>query len=89
MVCCAYPVVGRVRTYRNGNNILHNHKPYWEVNTMNHDYAHCLDYDENGCPKRCFRGALVRDLVNVPDYLPITWANFKGTQYCEMEKQDV
>ncbi len=55
---------------------------------MNHDYAHCADYDEK-CPQHCFRGALVRDLVNVPDYLPLIFANFKGTQYCEMEKQDV
>lgn len=54
---------------------------------MNHDYAHCADYNEK-CPKNCFRGALVRDLVNMPDYLPITFSNFKGTQYCEMEKQD-
>ena len=57
------------------------------MNTMNHDYAHCADYNEK-CPKHCFRGALVRDLVNVPDYLPITFSNFKGTQYCEMEKQN-
>ena len=49
---------------------------------MNHDYAHCADYNED-CPKKCFRGLLVRDLPNVPDYLQITWAHFDGTQYCE------
>lgn len=49
---------------------------------MNHDYAHCADYNED-CPKTCFRGLLVRDLPNVPDYLPITWVHFDGTQYCK------
>lgn len=53
---------------------------------MNHDYAHCADYNEK-CPKSCFRGALVRDLVNVPDYLPITFSNFKGTQYCKRRNE--
>ena len=28
---------------------------------MNHDYAHCEDYDVN-CPKECFRAKLTEDL---------------------------
>lgn len=56
---------------------------------MNHDYAHCLDYSKD-CPKKCFRGELVRDLQERTDLvgIPLTWANLEGTQYCEKTKKD-
>jgi len=49
---------------------------------MNHDFAHCLDYDADICPKKCFRGALVRDLDGY--LLPVTWTAFKGTEECRL-----
>lgn len=54
---------------------------------MNHDYAHCLDYTER-CPKKCFRGELVRDLKEVPYPFPISWMHLKDTEECRREKHD-
>lgn len=53
---------------------------------MNHDYAHCLDYSED-CPKDCFRGELVRDLMRLGNISHIvvsvvSWVHFKGTEEC-------
>ena len=53
---------------------------------MNHDYAHCLDYSED-CPKDCFRGELVRDLMRLGNVSRIvvsvvSWIHFKGTEEC-------
>lgn len=52
---------------------------------MNHDYAHCLDYDKDLCPKKCFRAELVEDLhqhLDQVDFM-VTWSHFKGTKYCK------
>lgn len=49
---------------------------------MNHDYAHCADYDKD-CPKECFRGQLARDLQGRPYFLPVSWMHLKGTEECE------
>ena len=52
---------------------------------MNHDYAHCADYETNKsrCPKSCFRGQLVRDLEKNPR--PYTsWVHFAGTDECPL-----
>ena len=52
---------------------------------MNHDYTHCADYEES-CPKKCFRARLTEDLKKRKEdlkYLPISWANFKGTDWCK------
>ncbi len=49
---------------------------------MDHDYAHCADYDSNSCPKVCFRGELVRDLVNLPSNYPVTYIHLKDTEDC-------
>jgi hypothetical protein len=49
---------------------------------MNHDYAHCANYSRDVCPKECFRGKLVRDLVSQPDYIRVTWSDFKGSDEC-------
>lgn len=59
---------------------------------MNHDYAHCLDYDEN-CPVDCFRAELQKDLEEHPKALlgvPLCYTHFKGTKYCRLkeEKED-
>ena len=53
---------------------------------MNHDYAHCLDFDE-GCPKECFRAQLTKDLKQRTDLvgIPLTWMSFKGTSECKKE----
>lgn len=50
---------------------------------MNHDYAHCADYDAS-CPAGCFRGELVRDLQNNPTMIgiPVSWMHMKGTEEC-------
>lgn len=42
---------------------------------MNHDYAHCLDYEDD-CPKNCFRGELVRDLIFCEHRKPSMWKKF-------------
>lgn len=56
---------------------------------MNHDYAHCLDYEEGKCPKKCFRAILTKDLYDNEIDDPVAWTHFKGTQYCKMkEEQD-
>ena len=57
------------------------------VNTMNHDYAHCIDYTEK-CPKKCFRAQLVRDLERFGKLwpygvnYPISWMHLEGTEEC-------
>lgn len=51
---------------------------------MNHDYSHCADYDKKKCPKECFRGELVRDLVNYR--LPVSFMHFKGTEQCMLDE---
>ena len=58
---------------------------------MNHDYAHCADFTD-GCPKKCFRAQLVRDLQKygkLAPYginFPISWAHFKGTDECKRKE---
>lgn len=52
---------------------------------MNHDYEHCADYNSK-CPKKCFRGQLVKDLKERPYFLPVSWMHFKGTEECEADK---
>lgn len=51
---------------------------------MNHDYAHCADYDAS-CPNGCFRGELVRDLKSNPMMvgIPVSWMHLKGTEECK------
>lgn len=54
---------------------------------MNHDYAHCADYKKDICPKKCFRGELVRDLAFYPTLrLIVSWQNFKDTEECLLDK---
>lgn len=52
---------------------------------MNHDYAHCIDYNKN-CPRSCFRGQLVRDLNNHPMIKNVSYMSFKGTGECEFKE---
>ena len=56
---------------------------------MNHDYAHCSDFEEN-CPRTCFRAQLVRDLKNNTSAVHnwISWMPFLGTSECEKVKND-
>ncbi len=51
---------------------------------MNHDYTHCLDYDKETCPKKCFRAELTEDLYQHKDQVDFmtSWAHLKGTRYC-------
>ena len=57
---------------------------------MNHDATHCNDYKVSKCPKTCYRAQLTQDLRN-NQYrflgLPISWANFKGTDECPLFKE--
>ena len=52
---------------------------------MNHDYAHCLDYEKGKCPKGCFRAILTEDLHRNKIDDPVAWTHFKGTQHCKMK----
>lgn len=55
---------------------------------MNHDATHCDDYKKSKCPKQCYRAQLTQDLRKRPYlfFLPISWAHFKGTQECPIDK---
>lgn len=57
---------------------------------MNHDYAHCSDYDRSCCPESCFRGQLVEDLrkrcVEL-HFLRVSFMGFKGTDVCPLTKE--
>ena len=57
---------------------------------MNHDNCHCLDYDEQTCPPKCYRAQLTKDLKDSGYPWPVSFASFKGTIYCmlEVEKND-
>ena len=49
---------------------------------MNHDYAHCWDYEKGVCPEECFRAKLTDDLKNWP--YPVTYSKFKETDACPL-----
>ena len=53
---------------------------------MNHDYAHCLDYDSSVCPSDCFRAQLVEDLRKRKDKvgIPVSWINFRNLSECAL-----
>ena len=55
---------------------------------MNHDYAHCANYDPNVCPPSCFRGQLTADYKRREDLqdVPVPWEFLKGTDACELNK---
>lgn len=53
---------------------------------MNHDYAHCLDYNID-CPKECFRGQLVKDVHENHPHILVSWMSFKGTDECMKERK--
>lgn len=50
---------------------------------MNHDAAHCLDYNDS-CPSGCYRAELIRDLRDDPemDGIPVSWSHLEGTIDC-------
>lgn len=47
---------------------------------MNHDYAHCWDYEKGVCPETCFHAVLTEDLKKWPR--SVTYAKIKGTDAC-------
>ena len=49
---------------------------------MNHDYAHCADYNPDICPASCFRGQLVRDYRERELGVPVSWMHLKDTDEC-------
>ncbi len=49
---------------------------------MNHDFAHCWDYEMGVCPNGCFRAVLTEDLKNWSH--PVTYAKIKGTDACPL-----
>ena len=57
---------------------------------MNHDAAHCLDYDKKKCPKSCYRAQLTHELIVRYDLagLPMSWMHFEETEHCEKAKGD-
>ena len=48
---------------------------------MNHDATHCFDYSKD-CPDTCYQAQLTRDLKETNYPWPVSWAYFKGTDYC-------
>lgn len=56
---------------------------------MNHDATHCEDYRKYECPKSCYRAQLTQNLRKRADlfFVPISWANFKGTEECPLGKE--
>ena len=48
---------------------------------MNHDATHCYDYSDK-CPKTCYRAQLTKELKEIDYPLLVSWALFKGTEYC-------
>lgn len=53
---------------------------------MNTDYTFCFDYKEGVCPKDCFRAEITNELYHSNVHYPVSWANFKGTEECKLEK---
>lgn len=48
---------------------------------MNHDATHCYNYNDK-CPKTCYRAQLTKELKEIDYPWPVSWALFKGTDYC-------
>ena len=57
---------------------------------MTHDASHCYDYKPDECPINCYRAELTEDLKKRPELrdIPLTWAHFYETQYCELKRRD-
>lgn len=57
---------------------------------MNHDATHCADWNKRKCPKSCYRGQLTEELEERSDlwYMPISYANLKGTGECPRKDGD-
>lgn len=59
---------------------------------MNHDATHCCDYKKSKCPKSCYRAQLTQDLKDNRYRfvgIPLSWANFKGTDECPMREKKI
>ena len=57
---------------------------------MNHDVAHCLDYNRRICPSTCPKAALEIDLQkHMMRYIgiPLTYASFKDEAICRLRKE--
>lgn len=52
---------------------------------MNHDYTFCNDFGPE-CPENCFLAEITADLLREKYNGPVSWANFKGTSECKIEK---
>ncbi len=51
---------------------------------MNHDATHCLDYENEKCPRSCYRAELTEELEDREGLIgtPISWANFLNSREC-------
>ena len=51
---------------------------------MNHDAAHCLDFEMGKCPNTCYRARLTEDLAQRGDLvgIPMSWASFRYSEEC-------
>lgn len=53
---------------------------------MNHDYEHCIDFNDS-CPESCFRAQLVRDLEqNYPPSMEVSWMSFGDSPDCQRNR---
>lgn len=48
---------------------------------MNHDYAHCADFDKS-CPRSCFRAALTEEYREKHLNFPVPWSHLRDTDDC-------
>lgn len=52
---------------------------------MNHDAAHCADWNKEKCPDSCYRAALTKEVKERQDlwYVPLSYIHFANTSECE------
>ena len=54
---------------------------------MNHDNAHCMDFDEEQCPKDCYRALLTHEAKKKLVGIPLTYTHFLGSAECTRRKR--
>ena len=59
---------------------------------MNHDAAHCADFDQTYCPQQCYRAQLMRDLSRRRNEfigVPLTYVHFREAGLCQIDFDEV
>ena len=50
------------------------------------DYARCADFADD-CPDSCFRAKITRNVDEMPEYVPLSWVHFEGTDGCPIKER--